>query len=112
LLAGLTPQLQQLGADWKGQLLKRPAAAVPFRKQVVQVWKSLAVIPQRGWDWLNGVVASGRLSAFIWGRLAPIFGLLSIIMLLGWSTRRLNDLVTRRFLTWRARAADIHLLPV
>ena len=112
LLAGLTPQLQQLEADWKGQLLKRPAAAVPFRKQVVQVWKSLAVIPQRGWDWLNGVVASGRLSAFIWGRLAPIFGLLSFIMLLGWSTRRLNDLVTRRFLTWRARAADIHLLPL
>jgi len=27
LLAGLTPRLQQLEADWKGQLLKRPAAA-------------------------------------------------------------------------------------
>ena len=27
LLAGLTPQLKQLEADWKGQLLKRPAAA-------------------------------------------------------------------------------------
>ena len=33
-------------------------------------------------------------------------------MLLGWSTRRLNDLVTRRFRTWRERAADIHLLPL
>ena len=54
LLAGLTPQLKQLEADWKGQLLRRPAAVVPFREQVAQAWKSLAVIPQRGWDWLNG----------------------------------------------------------
>lgn len=113
LLAGLTPSLKQLEADWKSQLLKRPAAAVPFREQVVQAWQGLAVIPQRGWDWLNGVVDSGRLSAFIWGHLPPIFGLLGFIMLLGWSTRRLNDLVTRRFRTWREkRAADIHLLPL
>ncbi|MBU4356085.1 MAG: mechanosensitive ion channel [Proteobacteria bacterium] len=112
LLTGLTPQLKQLEADWKGQLLKRPAAAVPFREQVVQAWKSLAVIPQRGWDWLNGLGASGRLSAFIWSHLAPIFGLLGFILLLGWSTRRFNDLVTRRFRTWRERAADIHLLPL
>ena len=47
LLVGLTPQLQQLEAAWKSQLLKRPAAAVPFREQVIQVWKSLAVISQR-----------------------------------------------------------------
>ena len=112
LLAGLTPQLKQLEADWKGQLLKRPAAGVPFRKQVIRAWKSLAVIYQQGWDWLNGLVESGSLSVFIWRHLAPIFGLLGFIMLLGWSTRRLNDLVTRRFRTWRERAADIHLLPL
>ncbi len=113
LLAGLTPQLKQLEVAWKGQLLKRPVAAVPFREQVAQAWKSLAVIPQRGWDWLNGLGESGRLSAFLWMHLAPIFGLLGFIMLLGWSTRRLNDLVTRRFRTWREkRAADIHLLPL
>jgi potassium-dependent mechanosensitive channel len=112
LLAGITPQLKQLEADWKGQLLKRPAAAVPFREQVVQAWKSLAVIPQRGWDWLNGLWASGRLSAFIWRHLAPIFGLLGFVLLLGWSTRRLNGLVTRRFRTWRERTTDVHLLPL
>ena len=112
LLAGLAPQLKQLEADWKGQLLKRPAAAVPFREQVAQAWKGLAVIPQQGWDWLNGLVESGRLSAFILSRLAPIVGLLSFILLLGWSTRRLNDLVTRRFRAWRERAADFHLLPL
>jgi potassium efflux system protein len=112
LLAGLTPQLKQLEADWKGQLLKRPTAAVPFRRQVIRAWKSLAVIPQQGWDWLNSLVESGRLSAFIWGRLAPIVGLLSFILLLGWTTRRLNDLVTRRFRTWRERGVDNHLLPL
>jgi hypothetical protein len=104
--------LKQLEADWKGQLLKRPAAAVPFREQVAQAWKSLAVIPQQGWDWLNGLVESGRLSAFILSRLAPIVGLLSFILLLGWTTRRLNDLVTRRFRTWRERGTDIRLLPL
>jgi small-conductance mechanosensitive channel len=112
LLASLTPQLKQLEADWKSQLLQRPAAAVPFREQVVQAWKSLAVIPQRGWDWLSELGTSGRLSAFIWSHLAPVFGLLGFILLLGWSTRRLNDLVTRRFRTWRERAADMHLLPL
>jgi potassium-dependent mechanosensitive channel len=112
LLAGLTPQLKQLEADWKGQLLKRPAAAEPFREQVVKAWRSLAVIPQQGWDWLNGLGASGHLSAFIWSHLAPIFGLLGFVLLLGWSTRRLNDLVTRRFQTWKERGGDIHLLPL
>jgi potassium efflux system protein len=112
LLAGLTPQLQQLEADWKSQLLKRPVAAVPFREQVAQAWKSLAIIPQRGWDWLNGLVESGRLSAFLWGHLAPMVGLIGFILLLGWSTRRFNALVTRWFRVWRERGADIHLLPL
>ena len=112
LLTGLMPQLHQLEATWKSQLLKRPAAAVPFREQVAQAWKGLAVIPQRGWDWLNGLVESGRLSAFLWGHLAPILGLLGFILLLGWSTRRFNAQVARRFQTWRERATDIHLLPL
>ena len=112
LVVGLTPPLKQLEADWKSQLLKRPAAVKSFREQVVQAWKSLAVIPQRGWDWLNSLVKSGRLSAFIWSHLAPIVGLLSFILLLGWSTRRLNDMVTRRFRTWRDEATDMCLLPL
>jgi potassium-dependent mechanosensitive channel len=108
----LMPQLQQLEAAWKSQLLKRPVAAVPFWEQVAQAWQSLAVIPYRGWDWLTGLVESGRLSAFLWGHLAPIVGLFGFIMLLGWSTRWFNALMTRRFRTWRERGADMYLLPL
>jgi small-conductance mechanosensitive channel len=112
LLAGLTPKLKELETDWKSQLLKRPAAVVPFREQVVQAWKSMAVIPQRLWDWFKGLVESGRLSAFMWRHLAPIFGLLGFILFLGWTTRRLNALVTRRFQAWREKAVDVCLLPL
>ncbi len=79
---------------------------------MVRAWQSLATIPGRGWEWLNGQVESGRLSAFIWQHLAPIIGLLSFIFLMGWSTRRLNSLVTRRFQAWRARTDDFHMLPL
>ncbi len=112
LITGITPQLQQLEATWKAELLKRPAQAVPFHEQVMRAWQSLAGVPARGWDWLTGLVQSGRLSAFIRSRLAPIIGLLSFILLLGWSTRRLNHLVTRKFNTWRAQTEDLNLLPL
>jgi small-conductance mechanosensitive channel len=110
LIAGIIPPLKHLEADWKSQLLKRPAASVSFRDQFVQTWQSLAVLPQRGWDWLKGLWGSGRLSVFIWDHLAAIFGLLGFILLLGWSIRRLNEVLSRSFETWWERSADVHLL--
>ncbi|MGA9755227.1 MAG: mechanosensitive ion channel domain-containing protein [Desulfobaccales bacterium] len=110
LLVGLEPPLKQLEDAWKTELLKRPPEAVPLWQQVPRVWQNLATIPARGWEWLNDLIKSGRLSAFIWRHLAPIIGLLGFIVLLAWSTRRLNDLVTRRVQTWTARAEDSHLL--
>ena len=112
MIVGLSPQLRQLEADWKGQLLKRPAAAIPSGSRWSRRGRAWPPSPRRGWDWLSGLVESGRLTAFIWRHLAPIFGLLGFIVLLGWSTRRFNDLVSRRFLAWRERAADINLLPL
>jgi potassium-dependent mechanosensitive channel len=112
LVNGLKPQLMKLEADLKSQLLKRPAATESFRDQVAQTWQSLAGIPRRGWDWLNELWGSGRLSAFIWTHLASIFGLLGFILLLGWSIRRLNEVLTRSFQTWWERSADVHLLPL
>ena len=64
LVVGLSPPLKQLEADWKSQLLKRPAAVVPFREQVVQAWKSLAVIPPAGLglvQWPGGIRTPERL---------------------------------------------------
>ena len=112
LIDGITPQLKHLEDSWKAELLKRPVQAVTFREQVVRAWQSLATIPARGGEWLNEQVESGRLSAFIWRHLAPIIGLLSFIFLMGWSTRRLNNLVTRRFQAWRVQTDDFHMLPV
>lgn len=112
LIDGLIPQLKQLEDSWKAELLKRPAQAVPFRVQVVQAWQSLATIPARGWEWLNDQVESGRLSAFLWRHLAPVVGLLGFIFLMGWSTRRLNNLVARRFQAWRVQTDDLHMLGV
>jgi potassium efflux system protein len=112
LIDGLAPSLKHLEDSWKAELLKRPAQAVPLREQVVQAWQSLATIPARGWQWLNGQVESGRLSGFIWQHLAPIIGLFGFILLMGWSTRRLNGLVTRRLQAWRMRSDDTHLLPL
>lgn len=112
LVENFQPQLEKLEEAWKAQLLKRPAQAVPFWKQVAGVWASLAALPARSWAWLKNLAESGRLSAFIWGHLAPIIGLLTFIVLLGWSTRRLNNLVTRRYQSWREAPDDLHLLPV
>lgn len=112
LIDGLTAQLKQLEDSWKAELLKRPAQAMPFREQVVRAWQSLAAIPARGWEWLNVQVESGHLSAFLWQHLGTIIGLLSFILLMGWSTRRLNNLVIRRFQAWRTQTDDFHMLPV
>ena len=65
LLAGLMPQLQQLEAAWKSQLLKRPVAAVPFREQVALAWKSLADYSPAGLglaQWPGGIRTPERLS--------------------------------------------------
>jgi len=112
LLAGLAPQLNQLEEVWKNELLKRPAESVPIWDQVPRIYRSLATLPERGQDWLAGLVQSGRLSAFVWTNLTLIIGLLSCLVLLGWSTRRLNVLAIRRFRTWEAQTENLHLLPI
>jgi potassium efflux system protein len=112
LLENLQPQLKKLEKAWKAQLLKRPAQAVPFWQQVAGVWASLAALPARSWAWIKNLAESGRLGAFILMHLAPIIGLLAFIVLLGWSSRRLNNLVTRRYKSWREAPDDLHLLSI
>jgi potassium-dependent mechanosensitive channel len=112
LIVALAPQLKQLETAWKTELLQRPAAGEPVWEQAVRVWNSLTAIPERGWTWFTGLLASGWLGTFVWRHMASIFGLLGVIMLLWWSTRRLNDHVIRRFRTWRKRTDDLHLLPL
>ena len=110
LVDGLTPQVKHLEKTWKAELLRRPTHAVPFLQQIVRVVQSLLSIPARAWGWLDEQVKSGQLIAFIWQHLAPIIGLLAFILLMGWSTRRLNALVTRRFAAWKEHTDDWHML--
>jgi len=112
LIAGLVPQFTELEAAWKADLLKRPVKAIPIREQVIRVGNSLIDLPGRGWTWFKGLLASGRLRAFVWKNVAPIFGLLGVLLLLGWSNRRLQAQVTRRFQAWKERADDPHLAPL
>jgi potassium efflux system protein len=112
LLVGLAPQLKHLEDAWKAELLRRPPQAVPIWQQVIQAWESLAAIPAQGWKWLTELVKSKRLSAFILRHLAPIVGLFIFIILLGWGTRRLKELVNRRFQAWKESTEDLQLLPL
>jgi potassium efflux system protein len=112
LLAGLGPQLKDLEAAWKAELLQRPRQAVPIWQQVTQAWESLAALPVQGWEGLKELVQSNRLSAFILKHLAPIVGLFIFIILLGWGTRRLKRLVNRRFQDWQEHTEDLQLLPL
>jgi potassium-dependent mechanosensitive channel len=110
LVDGLTPQVEHLENTWKAELLRRPTHFIPFSQQVWRVVQSLVSIPARAWGWLHEQVKSGQLIDFIWQHLAPIFGLLGFILLMGWSTRVLNALVTRRFAAWKEHAEDLHML--
>lgn len=112
LLPELLAHLQKLEETWQAALLQRQAQQVPLREQVARVWANLAALPGRVWFWVAGQLESGRLGAFFWSRLAPLVGLLSFIILMGWSSRRLNRLVTQRFRRWRDAAGDLQLLPL
>ena len=111
LLLGLAPQLKQLEEAGKADLLKRPAQAVSFREQVAGAWENLAAVPARVWTWVQELVRSGRLGAFIRQHLAALVGLLGCILLVRWSTRRLYRQEFRRFQAWKAQSADHHRLP-
>jgi potassium efflux system protein len=112
LAAETLPPLKKLEESWQAELLRRQAQQVPFKEQVARVWGSVAALPGRVWRWCSDLVAARTLSAFFWSHLAHLLGLLSFILLIGWSTRWLNRWVTERFRRWRAAAPDLHLLPL
>ncbi len=112
LVAELLPQLKRLEEAWQAELLKRQAQQVSFKEQMARIWGAVAALPGRVWRWFRQLVESGSPSAFFWSHLAHLVGLLSFIVLMGWSTRRLNRLLTERFRRWRAATDDLHLLPL
>ncbi len=112
LLAGVLPQLRALEETWKAELLQRPAQAIPWQEQIARIWGSVAALPARAWHGLTQLLASGLVGTFFWMHLTHFLGLSIFIVLLAWSTRRLNRLVTRKFQTWRAGRGELDLLPL
>ncbi|MFI5332078.1 MAG: hypothetical protein ACHQ2F_13745, partial [Desulfobaccales bacterium] len=112
LLAGLQPDLKKMEETWKTELLQRPPSRLSLQEQLVSLLAGLAALPGRAWQWLAALVASGELRGFFLGHLARLLGLAGFLALLGWSTRRLRRLTTRRFQDWRSRASDLDLLPL
>ncbi len=112
LLSELLPQIKKLEEASQAELLTRQAQQASLAEQVARAWGSLAALPGLSWGWCADLVESGRLRAFLLSHLAPLMGLLSFIILMGWSTRRFNGWVTERFRRWRAATDDLHLLPL
>jgi potassium-dependent mechanosensitive channel len=112
LLAGLVPELKQLEAAWKVQLLKRPAQPFSLLEQAGRIIGELETLPGKVWRWTADLVASGTLGSFLRNHIPPLVGLLVFIILLGWGARRLQRLATRRFRDWRARTLDLDMLPI
>lgn len=112
LLAGLKPDLKRSEETWKTELLMRPPTRLSLKEQLVSLMAGLAALPGRAWKWLSALVASGELRGFFLDHLARLVGLVAFLALLGWSTRRLRRLATRRFKDWQAQATDLDLLPL
>jgi potassium-dependent mechanosensitive channel len=112
LLAGVLPPLQTLQEAWQAELLQRQARQVPVKEQIVRVWNNLAALPERVRNWFADLSQAESLSAFFWGHLGHLVGLLSFIILMGWSTRRLNRWAIAGFRAWRAATGDLHLMPL
>jgi potassium efflux system protein len=112
LLAGLLPQLKKVQETWQAELLQRQAQQAPVKEQVARVWHDLAALPGRARDWLTDLWTSGELGTIFRHHLGQLLGLLSFILLVGWSTRRLSRNAKSRFRRWREAAADLHLLPL
>jgi small-conductance mechanosensitive channel len=106
LLASLAPQMQKLGETWKAQLLEiKPQLSLT--EQVAHIWPRIAALPWLGWKWLEDLVVSGRLRAFATQHLAPLFGLLGLLLIISWGSRRLKRLATPRLREWQTQAENL-----
>jgi potassium efflux system protein len=106
LLADLEPQMQKLEETWKAQLLEiKPQLSLT--EQVAHIWPRIAALPWLGWKWLEDLVVSGRLRAFATHHLAPLFGLLGLLLIISWGIRRLKRLAGSRLRDWQARTENL-----
>jgi potassium efflux system protein len=105
LLAGLEPQIKALEEAWKATLLER-RVHLSIWQQLARIWETLEGVPGRVWAWLENLVQSGQLSGFLLDHLAPLLGLLVLIVLLSWGVRRLKRQALSQFRTWQKQVQN------
>ncbi len=71
------------------------------------MWQTLRELPPRLLKRLGVLWASGALGGFIQGHLAPLIGLLALLILLPWSIRRVSGPTTARLKVWQGRAQTL-----
>ncbi len=103
LLAAVKGELQPYtDAAWKAELLKRQKG-VPLKEQVGRMWQTLRDLPPRLLNRLGELWASGALGGFIQEHLAPLIGLLALLILLPWGIHRMSGPAGAILASWQAR---------
>jgi small-conductance mechanosensitive channel len=104
LLAEVKGELQPyVDAAWKAELLKRQGR-VAVKDQVEGMWQTLRNLPPRLLSRLMQLQASGALGFFVQEHLAPLSGLLALLLLLLWGIHRVGGPAAVRLATWESRA--------
>ncbi|MDD2901009.1 MAG: hypothetical protein PHU44_01070, partial [Syntrophales bacterium] len=93
---------------WKAGLLKRQKP-VSLKEQVDQMFRTLLEMPQRLTVRLKEMAASGALLSIFKRNLAVLIGLLALVVLLIWGTRRLAAMITPPLAVWETRAHTLGL---
>lgn len=104
LLSEAKAELQPyVDAAWKAELLKRQER-VPLREQAARMWQTLRDLPPRLWSRLGELQASGALGVFVQQHLAPLIGLVALLILLAWGIHRVSGPAAAILAAWQGQA--------
>lgn len=93
---------------WKKGLLKRQKS-VSLTEQAAQMFQTFLKLPGRVATRLTEMASSGALLALLQKNLAILIGLLALVVLLVWGTRRLTAMITPPLAAWETQAQTLGL---
>ncbi len=99
LVDAILPLLEKQRDSWRQEFLKR-RQTLSLRQQIAEIWNSIVAIPSRVRQWVDATARSGVVERFAEGHPMLLSGLLSLLVLLSWSARRLRRIMNRKFESW------------